>query len=985
MIDLGPKTSPVFVQPLGCDFPKAVANGLIQRSSDAPLADLARVTLIVNTSRMARRIKAILQDGPAGFLPKILLLEQLDTLLSRPPPPRARATLRRRLELAQLIAPVIEQHPELAAKASLFAIVDSLASLMDEMHGEGVSIDAIKELDVSDQSGHWQNAQTLIGIAHDYVCANDVDQDREARQRDVVQMLSDQWKKTPPTDPIILAGSTGSRGTTALLMHAIAKLPNGAVILPGFDTDLPTSVWGKLDNPMTSEDHPQYRFAKLMQDLDLHSDQMETWHSAHSGSVDRNAVVSLSLRPAPVTDSWLTEGPKLPDLPSAMQDVTLLEAPTQRAEALAIAMRLRAAAEFGQTAALITPDRMLSRQVSAALDRWNIVPDDSGGTPLHLTAPGRFLRHTAELFFRPLDAEQMLTLLKHPLTQSRKGAENHGLYAQRFELALRRHGVAYPDPARLRHLAKLAAKDTADPTAMESWTEWLCLAFKDRRELEKQSLESWLEKHRALSEFIAGGLIDDAGGLWDKTPGRSAADMFATLEENAQHGGLLDAREYSELLHGLLSQQEVRDRDQPHPNIMIWGTLEARVQGADLVILGGLNEGVWPEAVAADTWLNRSLRNQAGLLLPDRKIGLSGHDYQQGMAAPEVWIARSIRSDDSETVPSRWVNRLLNLMSGLHERHGPEAIQQMRARGQIWLSKSEQLEKVIPVMPEGRAAPRPPISARPRDFSVTEIKTLIRDPYAIYARHCLKLRPLDPLQPEPDAALRGIVVHDIMEKFVRRAADDPSLLTADTLMRIVDDVLADSIPWPTARVMWRARIWRIADWIVAGEQKRRALGVTAAMENTAQGKLALPSIAGSIRARADRIDVDEDGRALLYDYKSGEPPSAAQQRQFDKQLLIEAAMIEEGAFDQLGPRAVRDAVYIGLGNKPKEVVAPLDKETPGETLAGLRELITSYLDPNQYFLSRRMLQSEGFSGNYDHLARHGEWDDSDPPSPKDVS
>ena len=975
----------LYMQPLGCDFARALVDGLRVRLRDQPPEDMARVTLILNTSRMARRVKAIFQEGASGFLPRILLLDHIDTLLSSTRPDAPRASLRRRLELAQLIAPVIEQHPELGAKSSLFAIVDSLAALMDEMRGEDVSIDAIKSLDVSDQSGHWENAQSLIGIAHEYVCARDTDQDKEARQNTVVKLLIQQWGGKTPIHPIILAGSTGSRGTTALLMRAIAELPKGAVILPGFDTDLGDAVWSELDNPLTSEDHPQYRFAKLSKDLGLNPTDVAAWHDADIISQDRNKVVSLSMRPAPVTDSWLTEGPNLPDLSKAMAGITLLEAPTQRSEALAIAMRLRLAAETGQSAALITPDRMLGRQVSAALDRWSIPPDDSGGTPLHLTAPGRFLRHTAELLFRPLDAEQLLTLLKHPLTQSGPEKSDHGLYTQRYELALRRHGVAYPDDDQLRKLGELAAKETANPDAMTSWIEWLCESFADNLTQGKRSLTDWLEQHRSLSEFIASGSADSLSGLWDKAAGRAAAEVFAQLEENAEHGGLLEANDYAQLLHGLLSQNEVRDRDQPHPNIMIWGTLEARVQGADLVILGGLNEGVWPEAVTADTWLNRSMRHKAGLLLPDRKIGLSAHDFQQAIAAPDVWLTRSIRSDESETVPSRWVNRLMNLIGGLPDKDGPKALTEMRARGNRWLSKADTLEAVTSVPSNGRAAPRPPVEARPRDFSVTEIKTLIRDPYAIYAKHALKLRKLDPLLPAPDAAMRGIVIHEIMESFVKLAARDPKNLTRDTLLQVVDTVLAGSIPWPAARVMWRARIERIADWIVAGETRRLELGRPAALERTAQGKLSLPEIAGSIRARADRIDMDEDGRALLYDYKSGDPPTGPQQKQFDKQLLIEAAMIEEGAFEKLGSRSVRDAVYIGLGPKPKESAAPIDKETPAETLVGLRELIGQYLDPNQHYLSRRMLQSEAFSGDYDHLARHGEWDDSDPPAPVDLT
>ena len=984
MFETGPGTPRVFAQPLGTDFPCAVVDGLRARMAGQPPEAMARVTLLVNTTRMMRRIRAVFAEGPAGFLPRMRLLTDIGALLDGPEPPAARSQLERRLQLAQLIAPALERIPDFAPRNSVFALADSLAGLMDEMQAEGVDPKAIANLDVSDDSGHWTFAQTLIGIAHDYVSALDGGQDAEARQREIVARLIRQWDTNPPEDPVILAGSTGSRGPTAVLMKAVARLPQGAVLLPGFDTDLPPDVWARMSDPLKFEDHAQFRFARLLQDLGISPVDIPCWQDVSPAAPDRNRVLSLALRPAPVTDAWLTEGAGLGCLVESMRGVTLLEAPSQRAEALAIAMRLRKAAESGQSAALITPDRMLGRQVAAALDRWTIVPDDSGGEPLHLTAPGRFLRHTADLFCHKLDAELLLTILKHPLAQSGPAMPAHGLFTQRLELQLRRDRVPFPDEDRLLTLVARAAQDHSDSAQMHDWAKWLCRAFVGQTEPGKRDLGDWLSRHRALAEFVSGG-GDGAGELWLKPAGEAAFLAFAELEANAHHGGDMTATEYAQLLSSVLSQAEVRDRDKPHPGIMIWGTLEARVQGADLVILGGLNDGVWPEDPGHDPWLNRTMRHKAGLLLPDRTIGLSAHDFQQAACSPEVWITRAIRSDDAETVPSRWINRLTSMIGGLPDANGPQALEEMRARGRAWLHRAAVLERVSLREPEGRAAPRPPVEARPRDFSVTEIRTLIRDPYAIYARHCLGLRPLDSLVQEPDAPIRGILVHDIMEHFVTAVAADPERLSAEFLMQVTDEVLDARVPWPTARVMWRARIARVAEWVVETERERLARGRPAAMENDAAGLLDLPEIGGSIRARADRIDLTDMGEAVLYDYKSGNPPTPKQQTLFDKQLLIEAAMIEEGAFPALGPRAVAGAEYIGLGATPKVQPAPLEEEAPRDTLAGLKQLIAAYLQPEQHYLSRRMLTTEREAGDYDQLARHGEWEDADDPAPTDLT
>ena len=71
------------------------------------------------------------------------------------------------------------------------------------------------------------------------------------------------------------------------------------------------------------------------------------------------------------------------------------------------------------------------------------------------------------------------------------------------------------------------------------------------------------------------------------------------------------------------------------------------------------------------------------------------------------------------------------------------------------------------LQPAPRPRPMPPVAVRPDKLSLTRIATLIRDPYAIYARYVLNLRPLNPLRQEPNDRDRGTVVHKILERFVR--------------------------------------------------------------------------------------------------------------------------------------------------------------------------------------------------------------------------
>ena len=940
---------------------------------------LAKTVLIVNTRRMARRIRALFDQGPPCLLPRISLLTDLGQTHDNTRIPPAVSSLRRRLELTQLVSSLLDAQPDIAPRSSLFDLADSLAGLMDEMQGEGVDPNTISDLDIADQSGHWMRIKAFLGIIRHYFEDQDALPDAEARQRMVIESLIHDWAENPPDHPVIVAGSTGSRGTTQLLMQAVARLPQGALVLPGFDFEMPAHVWGAMDEPLLSEDHPQYRFHHLLHGLDMAPGQVRPWSDEPPANPARNAVMSLALRPAPVTDQWLTDGPLLGDVTAAMQDVTLLEAPSSRIEALAIAMRLRQAAHTGQTAALITPDRTLTRQVSAALDRWDIQADDSAGQPLHLSPPGRFLRHVAELFGQPLTASALLTLLKHPLTHSGGRRGDHLRLTREFELHLRRNGPPYPQA---RDISAWASSQK-DPMA-PAWAEWLSACFCGQDDNSDQLLAKRVHSHLDLAERIAGGSAPETESeLWQEAAGREALAVARSLQDEAGYGGAFSPRDYTSLFHAILSRKEVRNSNQPHPGILIWGTLEARVQGADLLILAGLNEGRWPALPDPDPWLNRALRHQAGLLLPERRIGLSAHDFQQAASAPEVWLTRSIRSDDAETVSSRWLSRLTNLLNGLPSQKGDTTLQDMRARGQTWLELAATLEEPRETPPAPRPAPCPPSAARPKQLSVTEIKRLIRDPYAIYAKHVLRLRPLNPLMQAPDALLRGIVLHEVLEEFIRETVETPDHCTKERLMAKAVSVLAKNVPWAAARAAWLARLDHVADWFIESEVTRQMLARPAAFE--AAGKATMPDLGFTLTATADRIDMDRSGALHIYDYKTGKPPSTDEQTYFDKQLLLEAAIAEQSGFGDLSANQVARAVFIGLASGGEEIDAPLDKEPPDKVWKEFETLIASYFSPETGYTARRAMHSKRDHGDYDQLARFGEWDITDAPDQSGVS
>lgn len=973
------ETPRVFGLPPGSDFATEFVSGLIERMAPLPPQAMAKVTIYLNTARMHRRVRDLCAMQGPRFLPRLLLLSDVtkDPSLSVPAPVPA---LRRRLQMAELIAKLLDSQPGLAPRSALYDLADSLANLMDEMQGEGVSAQTISELDVSNHSKHWERTQTFLRIvAPLFMDAGD----SESRQRLAVLQLAQRWQTSPPPGPVLIAGSTGSRGTTALFMQAVASLPQGAVILPGFDFDTPPNVWSQMDDALTAEDHPQYRFRHLTDLLKIAPASIRPWRDTTPPNSNRNLLISLSLRPAPVTDQWLVEGPNLPDLLSATEDLTLIEAPSPRAEALAISVILREAAQSGVKAALVTPDRNLTRQVAAALDRWAILPDDSAGRPLALSPPGRFLRHTAALLGEKLTADRLLTVLKHPLTASGTTRGAHLLLTRYLELKLRKSGPSFPTAEDLLAWAE-ARKDNALP-----WAQFLANCLHGLDQIPARPLAEHVAQHRALSETLARGLDQTGSGeLWLKEAGIEALALMDTLSAEAPYGGTFSAVEYRDLFEALVKKGEVREAVQAHPNIMIWGTLEARVQGADLVIMGGLNDGIWPKQPEPDPWLNRSMRKKAGLLLPERQIGLSAHDYQQAIGAPRVILSRALRNTEAETVPSRWLNRLMNLMDGLPQKNGKQALTEMRTRGKQWLALARALEQptaeqqVDPrLQPAKRPAPQPPIANRPPKLSLTTVERLIRDPYAIYARYILRLNPLDPLHQTPDARDRGIILHNVLERFVKtRPPTEPRIEARARLLTLAREVLLQELPFPAVRALWLAKLDRAADHFLTQDAKHD--GTALALET--QGALKLDALDFTLFGTPDRIDRLPDGRLHLIDYKTGTAPKAAQQKQYAKQLLLAAVMADRGGFADLGPSDVAKISYIGLGAGEDVVETEISEALLTEHWEKLLALISRYMRRTTGYVARRALFEVRYAGDYDHLSRFGEWQMSDRAVPERV-
>jgi ATP-dependent helicase/nuclease subunit B len=440
----------LFALPPGVDFSREFVRGLVTRMAGQPPEAMAQVTIYANASRTLSEMKEAFDEFGPMLLPRLLTVTDLDQPAAIASTPLA-APLARRLQLARLIAHLIEARPELGAGNSIPALSKSLADLMTEMQTEGRDPSALEGIDTGDHARHWQNSLAFLRIAAGFHLTGPL-VDRAARQRAAAEAAADGWARGIglPDGPVIVAGSTGSHGATRLFMQAVASLPNGIVVLPGFDFDQPSAIWDSLD--VRAEDHPQARFAPLIRAVGYPA----RWTDTPTPSPERNRLLSLALRPAPVTDQWIADGPGLPDLIEPTSGLTLIEADQPGQEAEAIALVMRDSAERGQPITLIAADGNLIRRVNSALDRWDLRPDESAGQPMPLTPQGLLLRQVAALFGQPLTIDKLLILLKHPNTargSALVGRNEFLLQTRDLELQLRKNGPAFPDGAFLRDWA----------------------------------------------------------------------------------------------------------------------------------------------------------------------------------------------------------------------------------------------------------------------------------------------------------------------------------------------------------------------------------------------------------------------------------------------------------------------------------------------------------------------------------------------------
>ena len=1034
----------VFSVPLSVPFLRSVIAALI----DGRLVDgfgarahperLAQATLYLPTRRAGRMARDIFLDElntDAAVLPRIIALGDIDEdelafaedsepggIAPLDIPPRL-GELERRLTLTRLVA-AWAKRPGLSplvvgGPASTLTLAGDLARLIDDMVTRGVDWNQLDHLVPDQFDKYWRHTLDFLKIAREFWPAFLAETNRiePAARRDLLIDAEAERLTRQSDGPVIAAGSTGSMPSTARFLQAVARLPHGAVVLPGLDTDLDEDAWrsiggvrnakGIFETPPASN-HPQYAMHALLSRFGITRGDVEVLGKPAQGG--REVLVSEAMRPANATSEWYDRLKRLDvaaQIAAGMDKLAVIEAPNQEMEALAIAVAMREARHLDKSAALVTPNRALARRVTAALGRWNLEFNDSGGDALMETPAGIFARLAAEAATRGLEPPTLLALLKHPMFRlgSPRGALNRAIEV--LELALLRgtrpqsgsSGLA-ADFARfrdeLRKLGKgeISSLHRAEPRARLGDREL------DQAEILISSLRQALEPLEGLSgpaphdfsefaqrhlETLVNLSADEhrAATAFENQEGLVLASAFDDLLGRQEKTGLMvEAGDYAEVFQAAFADRQVRRRGLPDAQLHIFGQLEARLMETDRVILGGLVETVWPPAPRVDPWLSRPMRHELGLDLPERRIGLSAHDFAQLLGHEDVILTHSAKVGGAPAVASRFLHRLEAVA-------GEERWKAAKAAGDKYVHYAGAVDQPAEVRPIEQPQPKPPRDTRPTKLSVTAIEDWLRDPYTIYARHILRLAPLDPVDMPLSAADRGSAIHESLGEFTR---EYPGALPADAagvLRRIGEKHFAPLMERPEARALWWPRFERIARWFAEWETARRGNIDLIVAETQGDIEIALDTNRKFIlSARADRIERRDDGGYAILDYKTGQPPSGKQVRMgLSPQLTLEAAILRGGGFDNIDAGAsVAELAYVRLsGNNPPGEHKTLElKIKQGDTpqlpndaadyaWAQLEALVRRFDNPEEPYRSLVLSMWTARYGDYDNLARVKEW------------
>jgi ATP-dependent helicase/nuclease subunit B len=773
--------------------------------------------------------------------------------------------------------------------ASLALVADNLQSFLDEVEKEGVNLDDLAQIDDGEMASHkqqilqflqyfssiWQNSLLKKGLISD------------AKKRNLMlNNFSNHLQKNGSKFSIIAAGSTGSVFAASKLLKTIADLENGSVVLFGLDQDLDDKIWEKI-----SENHPQFMLKKLIERLGIVKNDVKNIGGA-SGFVEK--LCSRAMLPADFIDGWKFENKEFDE----KKEYLKIETENEFDEAKIIAFQLREILEEkGKTAALISNDKNINQLVKANLSAWQIEIDDSSSSNLAESEIVNFLFLISEFVENDFSALNLLSILKHPLASFR------GELLRVLEMDILRDVVKFADFDDLilnvenddlkKWLGEIA--DILKPLIVELGKKKIdfrnvvrvhfeCFeGLSEKRDLNYKAPYQESGDKRKTHEIPCQARDDehidrlpvlDTGSreTQQNIQGKKEFLNFINEISNSKVKFECESESYNRLLQNFLKNYQYRKTGNFHPRLQILSTMEARLMSFDLVIVAGLCEGSFPSSASED-WLGSKIRNEIGMPTKSRKIGIESYDFCNYLGGKKVVLFYPKSQNNSPTIKSRFLLKLETILkiNGWNEflQNGEEYLEILK------ISKNDQIQKV-------RANPKP--SQNLTKISATDISKWMRNPYSIYAKRILKLKPLKKIEQEASFAEFGNFVHKSLEEFIRNY---PKIDLTEYAKKIFSQYFPDN----TSRLLWWPKFENIAEWfikqenIVRGDLKESFVEVEAEM--IIQNVI--------LSTKIDRINLYQDGSFEIIDYKTGQLPKIKEiESGIEPQLAVEAFILSCG-------------------------------------------------------------------------------------------
>lgn len=888
----------VYTIPLGLSFLDVLANGLLRmQATDKRNIALSEFHILLPTRRSVRGLRdAFLRQtkGQPLLLPKLSAIgdidgEELDLRMAGLVPdhdiidiPNAISPLQRRIILSGFIRDAV---PSASTTELSLMMADALGRFMDQVHTENLNMDDLTDLVPDDYAAHWGLTLNVLQLLQtrwqDKLTSLRLIDGSDRRNR-LLKALNTYWTNQPPGKPVIAAGITGSIPSVAKLLRQISQFEHGSVVLHGLDQMMNSSSWDNI-----SDTHPQAAFKQLLSYAGILREDVRPWPYLEEGTIlnqPKSLLTSHIMQPADTISQWLDHSFQNKEhINHCLETIKRYTCATPHEEAMTISLILRETLETpDKTAMVVTPDRNLARRISAMMLRWNISVDDSAGCALTSLNLGSYLLNIIDMICSDFSSVETLCVLKNPLCQLGMDKNEKEKLLTSFEKEWRAQGripithILYQHL--ITHIQPLLTLNDIEivPFARIASAHIACI--------EKTTEETNGDRDSALQK------------LWCGEAGEAAALFLTDLMQQAPFMPDMNLHQYRNVIKHLLDSVTVRPVYSTHPRLSILGPIESRLLNADVTILCGLNEGTWPARGQNDPWMSRPMRMRFGLPSTEQHIGMSAHDFCYALCNKNTVLTRSSSVENTPSSASRWLQRLDAYLLSIGI--SPDSISDNRH-----LSIARTLDSPLTIQAAERPMPCPDIQDRPKEFSVTSVERLMKNPYRFYAEKILKIRPQEPLVSDNKARALGTFLHDVLYQFCKeykqRLPKDSHAILIEIAQNTRSNHDIDDNTWFTilpqvekslADFLQNESIWR--------EDFHPVL-----LEEAGEIKIRTQKETYRLYSRADRIDRDHNGDIAIIDYKTGQLPTrTAIKSGLAPQLPLEGLIAQLGGFPILPPQ-----------------------------------------------------------------------------------